>query len=100
MPDFSPSPSHDEEDGPIEDLVSDDSADSPEDDLEAEKLLVELLEHFQKTNRTHHQMKLVIRRLPQKMTEKQFGTLMGEEWKVGAGKVDWVSFKPGRTSQE
>ncbi|KAH6851210.1 Smg-4/UPF3 family-domain-containing protein [Chaetomium sp. MPI-CAGE-AT-0009] len=43
--------------------------------------------------------KVVIRRLPPAMTEEEFITILGDEWKVGRGKVDWFSYWPGKVSQ-
>ena len=44
--------------------------------------------------------KVVIRRLPPGMTEDECIKLLGEDWKVGNGKVDWFSYQPGKISQE
>ena len=44
--------------------------------------------------------KVVVRRLPPAMTEEEFITILGEEWKVGQGKVDWFSYWPGKVSQQ
>lgn len=45
-------------------------------------------------------LKLVIRRLPPGLTETEFETLLGGEWKVGSGRVDWAIYKPGKVSKE
>ncbi|KAL8966873.1 MAG: hypothetical protein Q9197_005741 [Variospora fuerteventurae] len=45
-------------------------------------------------------LKLVIRRLPPGLTETEFGTLLGGEWKVGSGRVDWAIYKPGKVSKD
>lgn len=45
-------------------------------------------------------MKLVLRRLPPGLTKTEFETMLGDEWKLGAGKVDWMIFKKGKVSQE
>lgn len=45
-------------------------------------------------------LKLLIRRLPPGLTQAELETALGEEWKVGAGKVDWLSYKPGKVSKE
>lgn len=34
------------------------------------------------------------------MTEDECTKLLGEDWKVGNGKVDWFSYQPGKISQE
>lgn len=44
--------------------------------------------------------KVVIRRLPPGMTEDECIKLLGEDWKVGNGKVDWFSYQPGKISQD
>ena len=45
-------------------------------------------------------LKLVIRRLPPALTEPEFDTALGEEWKVNGGKVDWMVYKLGKLSTE
>ena len=45
-------------------------------------------------------LKVVIRRLPPGLTQKEFEAVLGEEWKVGGGQVDWAQFKPGKLSRE
>jgi len=45
-------------------------------------------------------LRLIIRRLPPGLTETEFLSALGEEWKVGAGKVDWAAYKEGRISKE
>ncbi|KAJ5097881.1 hypothetical protein N7532_004882 [Penicillium argentinense] len=45
-------------------------------------------------------LKLLIRRLPPGFTQTEFDTALGDEWKVGAGKVDWLQYKPGKVSKE
>ena len=30
----------------------------------------------------------------------EFELALGDEWKLGAGKVDWKLFKPGKVSKE
>ncbi|KAH7320970.1 Smg-4/UPF3 family-domain-containing protein [Stachybotrys elegans] len=44
--------------------------------------------------------KLVLRRLPPGMTQTECITILGPEWELGKGKVDWVSWKPGKTSND
>lgn len=44
--------------------------------------------------------KVVVRRLPPGMTEEEFIAILGDEWKVGNGKVGWVSYYPGKVSQQ
>ena len=44
--------------------------------------------------------KVVVRRLPPGLTEVEFEKALGEEWKVGAGKVNWFDFRPGKVSKD
>lgn len=44
--------------------------------------------------------KVVVRRLPPAMTEQEFVAILGDEWRVGRGKVDWFSYWPGKVSQQ
>ncbi|KAG5974562.1 hypothetical protein E4U58_002835 [Claviceps cyperi] len=44
--------------------------------------------------------KLVIRRLPPGMTEQELVTILGPDWEVNRGKVDWSSYVPGRVSTD
>lgn len=44
--------------------------------------------------------KVVVRRLPPGITEAEFWTIIGDEWKSGKGKVDWTKFHDGQVSQE
>ncbi|KAI4235319.1 MAG: hypothetical protein L6R40_006492 [Gallowayella cf. fulva] len=45
-------------------------------------------------------LKLVIRRLPPGLSQEEFETSLGEEWKVGGGRVDWAVYKPGKISKD
>ncbi|KAI4096968.1 MAG: hypothetical protein LQ344_000771 [Seirophora lacunosa] len=45
-------------------------------------------------------LKLVVRRLPPGLTEVEFETILGGEWKLGGGRVDWAVYKPGKISKE
>lgn len=45
-------------------------------------------------------LKVVIRRLPPGLTEGEFTTILGDEWKLGLGKVDWFSYEPGKDSKK
>ncbi|KAL8936273.1 MAG: hypothetical protein Q9216_005018 [Gyalolechia sp. 2 TL-2023] len=45
-------------------------------------------------------LKILIRRLPPGLTEEEFQTALGDEWKVGSGRVDWASYKPGKVSKD
>ncbi|KAG0651229.1 Regulator of nonsense transcripts 3B [Hyphodiscus hymeniophilus] len=44
-------------------------------------------------------LKVVIRRLAPGLTEEEFTTIIGEEWKAGQGKVDWLCYEPGKSSK-
>ncbi|KAG9256418.1 Smg-4/UPF3 family-domain-containing protein [Emericellopsis atlantica] len=44
--------------------------------------------------------KLVVRRLPPGMTEEEFVTILGPEWEVDKGKVDWFDFVAGGISKD
>ncbi|KAI0869303.1 Smg-4/UPF3 family-domain-containing protein [Hypoxylon argillaceum] len=44
--------------------------------------------------------KVVIRRLPPGMTADECWAILGEEWKVGKGKVDWARFDDGEISND
>tara|TARA_R110002060_G_scaffold18198_1_gene25091 strand:+ start:169 stop:408 length:240 start_codon:yes stop_codon:yes gene_type:complete len=45
-------------------------------------------------------LKTIIRRLPPGLTQDEFTTILGEDWKLGEGKVDWFRYKPGKDSKE
>ena len=45
-------------------------------------------------------LRLIVRRLPPGLTETEFQSALGDEWKVGAGKVDWAAYKDGKVSKE
>ena len=45
-------------------------------------------------------LKLVLRRLPPGLTKSEFEAALGDEWKVGGGKVDWMFYKTGKISKE
>ncbi|GJN84721.1 hypothetical protein PLIIFM63780_008284 [Purpureocillium lilacinum] len=44
--------------------------------------------------------KLVIRRLPPGMTVAEFVAILGPDWEVNKGKVDWLSYSPGKVSTD
>ncbi|EFX06355.1 nonsense-mediated mRNA decay protein [Grosmannia clavigera kw1407] len=44
--------------------------------------------------------KFVIRRLPPGLTEDEFFTILGDEWKQGRGRVGWLSFHAGKISKD
>ena len=45
-------------------------------------------------------LKILIRRLPPGLTQVEFAKFLGEEWSLGRGRVDWLSYKPGKDSKE
>ena len=45
-------------------------------------------------------LKTVIRRLPPGLTQHEFEATLGDEWKVGGEKVNWMSYKDGKQSKE
>lgn len=44
--------------------------------------------------------KVVIRRLPPGLSEDEFWTMLGPQWRAGKGLVDWANFRVGKISQE
>ncbi|KAF5657904.1 hypothetical protein FHETE_10167 [Fusarium heterosporum] len=51
--------------------------------------------------KTHNEgEKLVIRRLPPGMTQAEFLSILGSEWELGKGRVDWFSFAGGKISTD
>ncbi|KAL6860997.1 Smg-4/UPF3 family domain-containing protein [Trichoderma novae-zelandiae] len=44
--------------------------------------------------------KVIIRRLPPGLTEAECLSILGSEWAVGNGKVDWFSYARGKVSNE
>ncbi|KAF2131633.1 hypothetical protein P153DRAFT_312179 [Dothidotthia symphoricarpi CBS 119687] len=45
-------------------------------------------------------LKLICRRLPPGMTRAEFEAVLGDEWKAGAGKVDWLNYRKGKISKD
>ncbi|GAD97747.1 nonsense-mediated mRNA decay protein Upf3, putative [Paecilomyces variotii No. 5] len=45
-------------------------------------------------------LKLVVRRLPPGLTQAEFESALGDEWKLGASKVDWFQYKQGKVSKD
>ena len=45
-------------------------------------------------------LKLLIRRLPPGLTQPEYEAMIGEDWKVDRGKVDWLVYKAGKVSKE
>ncbi|KAF4448293.1 hypothetical protein F53441_8268 [Fusarium austroafricanum] len=53
-----------------------------------------------KTKAHNEGEKLVIRRLPPGMTQTEFASILGSEWELGKGRVDWSSFAEGKISTD
>ncbi|KAF5022367.1 hypothetical protein F66182_5568 [Fusarium sp. NRRL 66182] len=53
-----------------------------------------------KTKSHNEGEKLVIRRLPPGMTQAEFVSILGSEWELGKGRVDWFSFAGGKISTD
>ena len=45
-------------------------------------------------------LKAIIRRLAPGLTEGEFVSVLGDEWALGQGKVDWFLYKLGKDSKE
>ncbi|KAJ4309998.1 hypothetical protein N0V94_008664 [Neodidymelliopsis sp. IMI 364377] len=45
-------------------------------------------------------LKLVLRRLPPGLTKAEYEVVVGDEWKAGAGKVDWFNYRKGKISKD
>ncbi|RMZ69106.1 hypothetical protein GMOD_00003023 [Pyrenophora seminiperda CCB06] len=45
-------------------------------------------------------LKLICRRLPPGLTKAEFVDALGDEWKLGAGKIDWINYRKGKISTE
>ncbi|TVY81253.1 Regulator of nonsense transcripts UPF3 [Lachnellula suecica] len=45
-------------------------------------------------------LKVMIRRLPPALTEAEFFSVLGEDWNLAQGKVDWFLYKPGKDSKD
>ncbi|KIW98184.1 uncharacterized protein Z519_01768 [Cladophialophora bantiana CBS 173.52] len=45
-------------------------------------------------------LRLIIRRLPPGLTEAEFWTILGDDWKVGNGKIEWAAYKDGKVSKD
>ena len=45
-------------------------------------------------------LKLLVRRLPPGLTQPEYEAIIGEDWKVDGGKVDWLVYKAGKISKE
>lgn len=45
-------------------------------------------------------LKVIVRRLAPGLTEAEFSTFLGDEWKAGNSRTDWISYRQGRISKE
>ena len=45
-------------------------------------------------------LKIVVRRLPPGLTQAEFEDALGDDWRIGKGKVDWAIYKEGKISKE
>ncbi|KAH8597963.1 Smg-4/UPF3 family-domain-containing protein [Bisporella sp. PMI_857] len=45
-------------------------------------------------------LKVIVRRLPPGLTQNEFTAIIGEDWRLGQGKVDWFQYKPGKDSKD
>ncbi|EXJ55555.1 hypothetical protein A1O7_08483 [Cladophialophora yegresii CBS 114405] len=45
-------------------------------------------------------LRLIIRRLPPGLTEMEFWAALGDEWRVGSGKVEWAAYHDGKVSRD
>ncbi|KAF2728489.1 hypothetical protein EJ04DRAFT_546753 [Polyplosphaeria fusca] len=45
-------------------------------------------------------LKLLMRRLPPGLTKAEFEDKLGDEWKLGSGKVDWFLYRKGKVSKD
>ncbi|OQE44107.1 hypothetical protein PENCOP_c002G07026 [Penicillium coprophilum] len=45
-------------------------------------------------------LKLLIRRLPPGLTQAELENALGDQWKTGAGNIDWLQYKPGKVSKD
>ncbi|KAI0999643.1 hypothetical protein K3495_g8551 [Podosphaera aphanis] len=45
-------------------------------------------------------LKVIVRRLPPGLSQAEFIDILGPEWKLGQGKVDWFVFVPGKISKD
>ncbi|PSN72729.1 hypothetical protein BS50DRAFT_513554 [Corynespora cassiicola Philippines] len=45
-------------------------------------------------------LKLTLRRLPPGLTRAEFEAALGDEWRLGAGKIDWLNYRKGKISRD
>ncbi|KAI1471761.1 Smg-4/UPF3 family-domain-containing protein [Daldinia caldariorum] len=53
-----------------------------------------------KTKDSPRGKKVIIRRLPPGITEAEFWAILGDEWKSGNGKAEWMRFQEGQISHD
>lgn len=44
-------------------------------------------------------IKISIRYLPPGLKEFECASILGDDWRVGGGKVDWLCFEPGKQAR-
>ncbi|KAF8862150.1 hypothetical protein BDZ45DRAFT_671206 [Acephala macrosclerotiorum] len=49
---------------------------------------------------SNQKLKAIVRRLAPGLTETEFTEILGEDWKLGGGRVDWFFYKPGKDSKD
>ena len=45
-------------------------------------------------------LKIILRRLPSGLTQAEFEETLGDDWRNGGDKIDWVVYKSGKVSKE
>ncbi|KAJ5027529.1 Smg-4/UPF3 family-domain-containing protein [Bipolaris maydis] len=45
-------------------------------------------------------LKLICRRLPPGLAKHEFAQVLGDDWKLGAGRIDWLSYRKGKISTD
>lgn len=45
-------------------------------------------------------LRLLVRRLPPGLSQAEFEEALGNDWRVGQGRVDWFVYKDGKISKE
>ncbi|KAF1834231.1 hypothetical protein BDW02DRAFT_569243 [Decorospora gaudefroyi] len=45
-------------------------------------------------------LKLICRRLPPGLTKTEFVEALGDDWKLGAGRIDWINYRKGNISTD
>ena len=45
-------------------------------------------------------LKIIVRQLPPALSLIEFESILGDDWRVHKGKVDWLQYKPGKIPRE